>query len=228
MTRQPADLGFVTLPGWRAALPAGIAAAVGDATVALAGAVLLFLLPCGGGSRRPLMTWADCRELPWSMLLLIGGGLALARAFDHSGLSAAIAAGLADALAVLPPAGVVLLVAATLTLFTEIASNTATIALLLPLLFGAAVETGLHPLLVALPAVFSVSYGFALPVGTPPNAIAFATGRVRMGHMIRTGLLLDFLAILLVTAFVLLWTGPRLAPDLRSFPSWAAPAPAGP
>lgn len=228
ITRQPADLGVVTVPGWRDALPDSIAATVSDGTVGLLGALLLFLVPCGGGSRRPLMTWDDCRGLPWSMLLLIGGGLALARAFDHSGLSRAIAGGLAQALAGLPPVGVVLLVAATLTFLTEIASNTATIALLLPLLFSAAVETGLHPMLVALPAVLSVSYGFALPVGTPPNAIAFATGRIRMGQMVRAGLLLDVLAVLIVTAFLLLWIGPRLGYDFDSFPSWAASAPAGP
>lgn len=228
LTREPADLGFVRLPGWKEALPDGIAAAVSDATVALAGAVLLFILPCGRQNPRRLLIWADCRNLPWGVLLLIGGGLALAKSFDQSGLSAAVAGGLAGALDVLPLPLIVLLVSASVTLLTEIASNTATINVLLPLLFGAAVAAGLHPLLVAIPAVLSVSYGFALPVGTPPNAIVFATGQIRMGQMLRVGLLLNVLAILLVSFFTLFWTGPRLGFDLRSSPEWAAPGPAGP
>lgn len=228
MTRAPADLGFATVPGWSSLLPSAAAAKVSDATVALAGMILLFLIPRGGGSRRRLMSWEECRALPWGVLLLIGGGLALAKAFERSGLSAAVASGLAGALADRPSVLVVLMVSATLTLLTEIASNTATIAVLLPLLFSSAVAAGIHPMLVALPAVLSVSYGFALPVGTPPNAIVFATGRIRMRQMVRAGLLLDVIAILLVTAFVLLWVGPRLGYELGTPPSWAASQPAGP
>jgi len=228
LTREPADLGFARVPGWKEALPAPIAASVSDATVALIGAVLLFVIPSAGRGSRRLLVWDDCRNLPWGVLLLIGGGLALAKSFEQSGLSAAVAGGLGGALDVLPMAAVVLLVSASVTLLTEIASNTATINVLLPLLFGAAVAAGLNPLLVAIPAVLSVSYGFALPVGTPPNAIVFATGRVRMNQMLRVGILLNLIAILLVTLFTLFWTGPRLGFDLRTMPGWAAAEPAGP
>lgn len=228
LTREPADLGFVRVPGWKEALPIELATSISDATVALFGATLLFLIPCGPKNSRRLLVWEDCRGLPWGVLLLIGGGLALAKSFEQSGLSAAVAGGLASALDVLPIPLIVLLVSASVTLLTEIASNTATINVLLPLLFGAAVAAGLHPLLVAIPAVLSVSYGFALPVGTPPNAIVFATGQIRMTQMLRVGLILNVLAILLVSLFTLFWTGPRLGFDQRAMPDWAAPAPAGP
>lgn len=228
LTREPADLGWFRVPGWKELLPGNVAAAVSDATVALCGAALLFLIPCGNKNPRRLLVWEDCRNLPWGVLLLIGGGLALAKSFEQSGLSAAVAGGLAGTLDVLPIPVIVLLVSAAVTLLTEIASNTATINVLLPLLFGAAVAAGIHPLLVAIPAVLSVSYGFALPVGTPPNAIVFATGHIRMGQMLRVGLLLNLMAILLVSFFTLFWTGPRLGFDLGSMPDWAAPAPAGP
>ena len=117
---------------------------------------------------------------------------------------------------------------AAVTLMTELASNTATIIILLPLLFGAAVEAGLHPMLVALPATLSVSYGFMLPVGTPPNAIAYATGRIPMRDMVRAGFLLDLVAITLVCLFTWFWIGPRLGFDFSQVPNWAASAPSGP
>ncbi len=196
--------------------------------VALAGSLALFLVPCGGGRGRPLLRWDECRDLPWGVLLLIGGGLALARSFEQTGLSEAIAGALSGAFADWHPLAIVAVVSATVTLLTEIASNTATISILLPLLFAAAVESGIHPLLVAIPATLSVSYGFALPVGTPPNAIAFATGRIRMLQMVRAGLILDFIAILLVTGFTWLWIGPRLGLDFHALPDWAAPVPVGP
>lgn len=221
--RAPVDLGGFRFPGWAAALPTAIAAGVSDSTVALAGAAMLFVVPCGGGLPRPLLTWADCRSLPWDVVLLIGGGLALARSFDASGLSAAVASGLAGTFDALPPVLIVLVVSAAVTLFTELASNTAAVSVLLPLLFGAAVAAGVHPLLVSLPAVLSVSYAFALPVGTPPNAIAVGTGLVPPARMLRAGLLLNLFAIALVTVATLFWTGPTLGLDSTTLPSWAKP-----
>lgn len=228
MTRKSADLGGVRLPGWSELLPDAVAGAIGDSTVALLGCVLLFALPSRRAPGSPLMRWEDCRDLPWGVLLLIGGGLALARAFDETGLSTAVARGLAGALEVLPPWAVLVLVSASVTLLTELASNTAAINILLPLLFGAAVQSGMHPMLVALPAVISVSYAYMLPVGTPPNAIAYASGRIPMRDMVRAGSLLDAIAVALVCLFTVFWVAPRLGFDLAAPPAWAAGVPPGP
>lgn len=228
LTRTPAAIGSLTVHGWTELLPSAAAHAISDATVALAGCLLLFALPSRRRGGAPLLGWEDCRDLPWGVLLLIGGGLALARAFDASGLSTAVARGLSGALRDAPPWAVLLLISASVTLLTELASNTAAINVLLPLLFGAAVESGLHPMLVALPAVISVSYAFMLPVGTPPNAIVFATGRIPMRAMLRAGWRLDLVAILLTCLFTVFWVAPRLGFDLGSAPDWAASGPPGP
>lgn len=228
ITRVPAELGALRLPGWSELLPAAAAGAISDATIALGGCVLLFALPSRRRGGAPLLEWSDCRELPWGVLLLIGGGLALAKAFDRTGVSTHVAQALAGALGSLPAWGMLLLVAAAVMLLSELASNTAAINLLLPLLFGVAVETGLHPMLLALPAVVAVSYAFMLPVGTPPNAIVFATGRVKMRDMVRAGFLLDLIAVALVCLFTVFWIAPRLGYDLGAAPDWAAAPPAGP
>jgi len=228
LSRTTADLGAFKVHGWSELLPATVAAAVSDSTVALLGCVLLFAIPSRRRGGAPLLAWEDCRDLPWGVLLLIGGGLALARAFDSTGLSTAVAQGLSGALETLPTWGILLVVAASVTLLSELASNTAAINILLPLLFGAAIQAGMHPMLVALPAVISVSYAYMMPVGTPPNAIAFATGRIPMRDMVRAGFLLDLIAISLVCLFVVFWVAPRLGFDLGTMPEWAASAPAGP
>jgi sodium-dependent dicarboxylate transporter 2/3/5 len=228
ITRSPADLGTLRVPGWSELLPPAAAAAISDTTVALLGCVVLFALPARRRGGAPLLDWNDCRDLPWGVLLLIGGGLALAQAFDRSGLSIHVAQGLAGALDALPTWAMLLVIAASVTLLSELASNTAAINLLLPLLFGAALETGLHPMLVALPAVVSVSYAFMLPVGTPPNAIVFATGRIPIRVMLRAGLLLDLIAVALVSLFTVFWVAPRLGFDLAVLPEWAAPTPTAP
>lgn len=228
ITRRPADLGAVRLPGWSQLLPAPAAAAVEDSTVALLACVLLFAMPSRRRGGAPLLAWDDCRDLPWGVLLLIGGGLALATAFDRTGLSQAVAEGLAGALHALPAWALLGLIATAVVLFSELASNTAAINILLPLLFGAAVQAGLHPMLVALPAVAAVSYAFMLPVGTPPNAIAYATGRIPMRDMIRAGALLDLAAVVLISIAVVSWIAPRLGYDLAEVPAWSAPAAPGP
>ncbi len=228
LTRTPNDLGAFTVHGWSELLPKATADAISDTTVALFGCVFLFALPSRRRGGAPLLAWSDCRELPWGVLLLIGGGLALARAFDSTGLSTAVAEQLSGSLDQMPTWAVLLVIAASVTLLSELASNTAAINILLPLLFGAAIESGMHPMLVALPAVISVSYAFALPVGTPPNAIAFATGRIPMRDMLRAGLLLDLIAIALVCLFVVFWVAPRLGFELSVTPEWAAEVPAGP
>lgn len=220
--RQPVDLGFARLPGWELLLPESVAHGLSEATVALLGAIVLYLLP-GDPGRGTLLQLEDLRRAPWDVLLLMGGGFALASAFDATGLSRAIAGGLQESIQGLPPWAAVALTAAIVAGLSEVASNTAAITLLLPLLFSAAEAARVHPLLLALPATLAVSNAFMLPAGTPPNAIIFATGRVRIGQMARAGLILDLATVVLVTLFTLFWIAPLWGIDLHAMPDWARP-----
>ena len=188
--------------------------------------MLLFLLP--GRSRRTgaLLDWEDCRGIPWGILILLGGGFALARACESSGLSAAIGDSLSGLIGSTPPLLMVFLVALGVTFLTEITSNTATINVLLPLMFSACVAAEVHPFLLALPATFAVSCAFMLPVATPPNAILFSSGRLTVMEMARTGILLNLMTAVLVTLFALYWVAPMWGFDLSEFPDWARAEPA--
>jgi len=229
MTRSGADFGWVDIPGWQNLLPDRVSHTLSDSTVALFGVVLLFLLPGRARETGALLSWEDCRRIPWGILLLLGGGFALAKSFEQSGLSHAVGEALSGSLHALPPFAMMLVVVLVVTFMTEITSNTATINVLLPLMFSASVAAGIHPLLLALPASLAVSCAFMLPVATPPNAIVFSSGRLRVGEMARAGLLLNLCTVALVTLFTWFWIAPRWGFDLSSFPSWAevAPLPGG-
>ena len=219
LTRRELDLGIFTLPGWGNLLPPAVALGITDSTVALFGMVILFLLPRSEGG--VMLEWRDCRELPWGVLLLMGGGFAIAHSMDETGLSRVVGDALAGPLQVLPPVAMVALTVLGVTFLTEMTSNTATVNVLLPLLFSSSVAAGIHPLLLALPATFAASCAFMLPAATPPNAILFSSGRLKMAEMVKAGLVLNLLSCIVVTLFVLAWTAPRWGLDLFTFPSWA-------
>jgi sodium-dependent dicarboxylate transporter 2/3/5 len=173
-----------------------------DAGIALTGALLLFALPDGAGGR--LLDWPTAARIPWDILVLFGGGFALAQAFADSGLTAAVAGQLSLLRGVDPLwliGGVSLLVV----LLTEITSNTATATLLLPLMAGLAAAVQVHPLLLMVPAAVAASFAFMLPVATPPNAIVFGSRQVSIGQMARAGLLLNLAGTLLLTLFAYFW-----------------------
>jgi sodium-dependent dicarboxylate transporter 2/3/5 len=224
LTRSGADFGSLSIPGWQSFVPDRIAGTLSDSTVALFGVMLLFLLP--GRARRSgaLLDWEDCKGIPWGILLLLGGGFALAKACEESGLSAAIGQAMAGSLDATPPLLMAFLVALGVTFLTEITSNTATINVLLPLMFSACVAAQVHPMLLALPATLAVSCAFMLPVATPPNAILFSSGRLTVMDMARAGFLLNFLTAVLVTLFSYFWIAPVWGFELAEFPSWAEPA----
>jgi sodium-dependent dicarboxylate transporter 2/3/5 len=160
-------------------------------------------------------------KLPWDILLLFGGGFALAAAYEASGLSdylaKAFSAGVAGAPALVLVAASCLL----LTFLSEVTSNTATTQVLLPVLGGAAAAMGAHPLLIMLPATLSASCAFMLPIATPPNAIVFGSGRIPMHDMVRVGFWLNLIGVVLITAVFLLWSAPILGIDLSTVPGWA-------
>lgn len=171
--------------------------ALDDGMTAIAAALLLFILP--GGNGRPILEWPDARGVPWDVIMMFGGGLALADAITASGLALWIGQQLSG-LGTIPIWALALLLTALVILVTEFASNVATASGFLPVVAGVATATGLDPLALAMPAALAASWGFMMPAGTGPNAIAYATGQVRVGKMVRAGFLIDLLGIPLIVA----------------------------
>ncbi len=182
--------------GWvlRPQLAAWLGLPLSDSAVALLAALLLFVLPAPGGR---LLDWESALKLPWGVLLLVGGGLALAAAFEATGLSAWIGKALAG-LGGLPLWAVVLVVAAVVLFLTELTSNTAVAATFLPVMGALAVGLGVDVRLLTIPVALAASAAFMLPVATPPNAIVFAYEGLRIPHMVRAGLALNLATILVV------------------------------
>jgi len=165
--------------------------------IGIAAALLLFMLPIGGG--RPALDWKAAEGLPWGVLVLFGGGLSLAAAIQGSGLSTWLGESLGG-LRVLPLWLIVVIVATVVVFLSELTSNTATAAAFLPLSSSLAVGIGADPIVLALPTALAASIGFMMPVGTPPNALVFGTGRIRIAEMVRAGLLLNLVMIAVVSA----------------------------
>lgn len=181
--------------GWGGWLPG-----VGDSTVALAAVIALFLIPSGDGGA--LVDWKSANKIPWGLLLLFGGGIAIARAFDASNLSSLIGNFLAEQLGLgLLPIGLVLvLICLTVTFLTEVTSNTATTTLLMPILAAASTSANLPPEWLMIPATFSASCAFMLPVATAPNAVIFGTDQVSTHQMARAGFALNLVGVCVVSS----------------------------
>jgi sodium-dependent dicarboxylate transporter 2/3/5 len=195
--------------GWGPWLMGENAKWVNDGTTAIVMAVLCFVIPSRSARGRPLLTWGATRRLPWGILLLFGGGLALAKGMEASHLDAFLGGRLAGAIAPLPDVGKAALVAFGMTWLTELTSNLASVQMITPVLASAAKELDVPPLILMIPATLSASCAFMLPVATPPNAIVYSSGRVRMSDMIKAGIWLNLLGIVLVVLAV--WLLGRLA-----------------
>ncbi len=176
---------------------------ISDATVAIFMAVLMFVLPSGQSDSKarsiPLMDWKTANRLPWDMILLFGGGFALASGFKSTKLAEWLGATLQQPLQTMPAWLVVAIVCLILIMMTELTSNVATISAVLPTLLAMAEPLHLDPRMLFVPATLAASAGFMLPVGTPPNAIVFSTGRIPSGEMARRGLLLNLLGVPILT-----------------------------
>lgn len=195
---------------------------IDDGTVSIAMALLLFIIPAGKKAGGRLMDWEDAKRVPWGILLLFGGGLALAKGFTTSGLGAYIAAQLQSLLGDASPLVIVMSTVGFITALTEVSSNTATISLSLPIMASLSQAIEVHPLLLLIPTTLAASCAFMLPVSTPPNAIIYGSGRVPIMKMVIAGIWLDLLSVLLLTVFV--YTLGHLTFDvLGAFPDWAAP-----
>ena len=174
-----------------------------DASVALLAVVFMFLIPSGRGGR--LLDWETAIKIPWGILILFAGGICIANAFVSSGISQIVGEAMA-ALSGLHPLLVLAVICLCVTFLTEITSNTATTALLMPILAAAGIAAGLDPRLLMVPAAMSASCAFMLPVATGPNAVIFASGHVPIRAMVREGLILNFMgaAVLTAVCFILL------------------------
>lgn len=166
-----------------------------DATVALIGVIAMFLISNGQGGK--LLNWDAAVKIPWGILLLFAAGITIAQAFIESGLSKFIAEQLA-VLSNLHPLIIIASIALAVTFLTEATSNAATTILLMPILAPAAIAAGFDPALLMVPAAMSASCAFMLPVATPPNAIVFGTGKIPIAHMVREGLVLNFIGALVI------------------------------
>ncbi|KAA0916518.1 DASS family sodium-coupled anion symporter [Dietzia sp. ANT_WB102] len=174
-------------------------APISDAGIALVAGLVLFLAPAGTARGVRLLTWEAALKLPWGVLLLFGGGLALSAQFSESGLTDWIGEQSA-ALGGLPVILLIVVAAGGVLLLTELTSNTATAATFLPVAGGVALGLGLNPMLLAVPVALAATCAFMLPVATPPNAIAYGSGYVTIGQMIRGGVWLNLIGLIAITA----------------------------
>ncbi len=189
-------LAWMTVPWVKPILPDG---SWTNGTIAIIASFALFLLPDGTG--RPLLIWKEADRAPWGVIMMFGGGLALAGGMEVSGL----ADWLAEALLPLenfPLFVVALAVVAMIIVITEFASNVATATGIIPVVASLVVALGADPMLLAMPAALAASWGFMLPAGTGPNAIAWSTGRIKIERMVGAGLVLDLIGVFLIVGMV--------------------------
>ncbi len=193
----------MAIPGWSNML--GIAKYVDDGTVAIVMAILLFIIPSKQHKGERLMDWETAVKLPWGILLLFGGGFALAGGFTESGLSQWIG-GRLHFLAQYPNGVLVGGIGLLVTFLTELTSNMATTSVIEPIIAGIAKANGIPPLVIMIPAALSASFAFMLPVATAPNAIVFASGHIPIRKMVCAGIVLNLIGVLLVVLTVLVLT----------------------
>jgi sodium-dependent dicarboxylate transporter 2/3/5 len=210
-------LGFITIPGWSNLLPT--AGFINDGTVAITMAFILFLIPSKSG-KRALLDQTAFSKVPWGIILLFGGGFALAKGFSSTGLSDFIG-GQLSGLSSVSPILVIIITATLVTFLTELTSNTALTQTILPIVASVSIAIGLNPLLLMLTATISASMAFMLPVATPPNTIIFAGGRIKILEMAKTGFALNIIGVIVISLMVY-YLG-NLIFGLDTFPVWAKP-----
>ncbi|PLW94376.1 MAG: sodium:dicarboxylate symporter [Marinilabiliales bacterium] len=218
LTRSGIAIGEFDVPGWSDLFPNPDY--LNDGTVAIFMAVILFFIPAKGIKKTRIMDWSTSAKIPWNIVLLFGGGFALASGFKESGLSLWFG----EQLSVLGnwhPLFIIIAISLTMTFLTELTSNTATTEMLLPVLAGLSVTINIHPLLFMLPATISASMAFMLPVATPPNAIIFGSGRIKVMDMARTGFILNLIGAIIITFVTYYWGTYVFGIDLHVMPDWA-------
>lgn len=191
---------------------------IDDTMIAITGAVLLFLIPSVQYQGAKLMNWETAKNVPWGILILFGGGLAIAGAFGDSGLDVWVG----EQLSVLVGVQfflIILAVTLLVTFLTEITSNTASATMLMPIMASLALAIDVHPMAMMVPAAVAASCAFMLPVATPPNAVVFGSGYLKMIDMIKAGFWMNLISIIMITLFVVFLLPIVFGIDLTSFPS---------
>lgn len=211
-------IGSLTIPGWSNLF--ADPKFFNDGTVAIFVAILLFVIPSKSEENTRIMNWETAVQIPWEIILLFGGGFALAAGFKESHLSDWFGQQLIFLKGV-HPLFLMLCITALITFLTEVTSNTATVETFLPILAGLAMSIEVNPLLFMIPATIGSSMAFMLPVATPPNAIIFGTKRLRIAQMARTGLVLNLVAIVLISLLSYFYGTEILGIDVHAFPDWA-------
>jgi len=214
---------FETLHANPATFPKGV---VHDSTVAVGMAVLMFVLPgerSADGQPQRLMNWETAQKLPWAILLLVGGGFAIASAFKETGLAEWVGDAFAGTVAGWQIWALVAAICFLLTFLTEFATNVVVVSVIMPVLAEASLKLNIDPRLLMLPAAASASCAFMLPIGTPPNAIVFSSGVLSMGDMARKGFLLNLIGVTLLTLGTVFYLVPHLGLSTGGLPDWARP-----
>jgi sodium-dependent dicarboxylate transporter 2/3/5 len=191
-------LGMIFLWTFRSVLIVQWVPELNDTGIALIGALVLFLLPAGPSGK--LVEWSDTRNLPWGILILFGGGMAIANGFESSGLAQWVGFKLVGAQS-LPVWLLLLIIVAGVNFLTEITSNMATTAIMLPVLLSLTAMLGVHAYLLAVPATIAASCAFMLPVATAPNALVFSSGQVKIQEMVKYGFWFNITSIAIVTVY---------------------------
>ncbi|MEP5611355.1 MAG: SLC13 family permease [Cyclobacteriaceae bacterium] len=173
---------------------------INDTVIAIVASSLMFIIPAKSDGK-PLLTWAEAEKLPWGVIILFGGGLSIAAAFQSSELAIWIGAQLTSVKA-LPLFLIILIVTLSVNFLTEITSNVATASIMLPVLAALADAIGVHPFLLMIPATMAASCAFMLPIATGPNAIVFGSGELEMRDMVRAGVWLNLISSLLISFLV--------------------------
>ncbi|MCB0566468.1 MAG: DASS family sodium-coupled anion symporter [Phaeodactylibacter sp.] len=210
---------FLTALAWisRSFLLQKILPSLDDTIIAITGAIALFLIPSKTVKGQQLINWEAAVALPWGIILLFGGGLALAAGFQESGLAAWIGGQMAslEGMALIL---ILLILIGTVNFLTEITSNLATTSMILPILAPMALTIGVHPYALMVGATVAASCAFMLPVATPPNAVVFGPGYLRIPDMVRTGIWMNFISIVLASLAVYFLLPMLWDIDLRPFP----------
>lgn len=218
LSRSGIVVGDFRIPGWSSLFEEP--SYLNDGTVAIAMSIILFVIPSKNKKGSQLMDWPTASKLPWNIVLLFGGGFALATGFKESELSLWFGEQLSG-MAGMHPILIIFIIAIGMTFLTELTSNTATTEMLLPVLAGLSVSVNVNPLLFMIPATISASMAFMLPVATPPNAIIFGSNRITVMQMAKNGLILNLIGAVVITLFTYYWGMVIFDIDMGVFPDWA-------
>ncbi len=208
----------INISGWASLF--GNPKYLNDGTVAIAMSVLLFMIPTKSKPGERILQAEVIGRLPWHIVLLFGGGFALAQGFAESGLALWFGEQM-KVVSGVHPFIIILTIAFFMSFLTELTSNTATTEMLLPILAGIAISVKINPLIFMIPTTMAASLAFMLPVATPPNAIVFGTNQLKISEMMRTGFILNIIGVVIVSIVMYFWGQTVFGIELSVFPEWA-------